>query len=200
MFKEVGETTVGKGRPGLRMRCGVPAWHLSWQSGEEPQEPPRGGEVLGSLFKQKETHLPWPKKLKATLGVLSCGCSVHGPDSVSCGPEVSMQSCYCSHIASRLLLQLLPSPWVCNPSLLLSLSRFTVSLPDWLLCTRPPALPLGTPGASHVLAQEEGVADLDLVWKKTLRFSDLHCIQRNWSFYSLKDRGMPFVAGSFALS
>lgn len=50
-------------------------------------------------------------------------------DSVSCGPEVSMQSCYCLHIASRLFFSYCPHPQVCNPSLLcpsvgsLSLSR-----------------------------------------------------------------------------
>lgn len=100
-------------------------------------------------------------------------------------------------IASR--LQLLPSPLGVIPASFCpsvgSLSFFR---------TGPPALPLGTPGAgnerdctpSHMLAQEEGVADLDLVRKRTLRFLDLHCIQRNRSFYSLF---LPFVAVCFIL-
>lgn len=46
MAKEAGETTVGKSRQALRMLNSVPACHLSRQSGEEQQEPPRGGEVL----------------------------------------------------------------------------------------------------------------------------------------------------------
>lgn len=156
-----------------------------------------------SFFKQKEIHLPWPKKLKAPLGVLLCGCSVHSPDSVSCGPEVSMRSCYCSHIVSQ-LPSATPLTLRCVIPASFCPSVGSLSLQDWLLYTLPPALPLGTLGVgnerdytpSHVLAQEEGVADLGLVRKRTLRFSDLHCIQRNWSFSSVKDRGIPFVAGS----
>lgn len=111
-------------------------------------------------------------------------------------PETLMQSC----TASWTLPSATPSPLGVIPASFCS-SVGSLSL----FRTGPPALPLGTPGAgnerdrtpSHTLAQEEGVTDLDLVRKRTLRFSDLHCIQRNCSFYSLF---LPFVAGSFAFS
>lgn len=122
--------------------------HLIWQSNR------RGGEVLFSFFKQKETHLPWPKKLKASLcvllGVLSCGCSVHSPDSVSCGPEVSMQSCYCSHIVSQ-LPSATPLTLRCVIPASFCPSVGSLSLQNRLLCTWPPALPLGTPGVEITL-------------------------------------------------